>query len=249
MKNVIIIGSGPAAHTAAIYTGRAQLNPLLFEGEMAGGVAPGGQLTTTTEVENYPGFKSINGTDLMYRMREQSEACGTTIETKTVIKIDLSKKPFKVYTSETEYYETKSIIIATGATAKRLRLPGEDIYWQKGISACAVCDGALPFFRNKPMIVVGGGDTAVEEATYLTKYASHVTMLVRRDVLRASKTMQNRALNNPKISIAWNSIPLEATGEKLLQKVKIQNTLTKEESELAANGLFKYRLSRKPIRP
>ena len=199
-ENVIIIGSGPAAHTAAIYAGRARLNPLMFEGEMAAGVAAGGQLTTTTEIENFPGFAHISGPELMIKMREQAIGCGTRIETKTVDKVDLSGKPYKVYVGD-NVYESETLIIATGATAKRLNLPGEDVYWQKGISACAVCDGGLPIFRNKPLVVIGGGDTAVEEATYLTKYASKVTLLVRRDVLRASKVMQERLFSNDKIEV------------------------------------------------
>ncbi len=191
MENLIIIGSGPAAHTAAIYAARARLNPLMFEGMFAAGVSAGGQLTTTTEVENYPGFIEISGQDLMAKMREQSLHCGARILTETVDRVDLSKRPFKVWVAG-QAYEAQALIIATGATAKRMHLPGEDNLWQKGISACAVCDGALPFFRNKVLAVVGGGDSAVEEATYLTKFASKVLMIVRRDLLRASKVMQER---------------------------------------------------------
>jgi thioredoxin reductase (NADPH) len=193
VEQVIIIGSGPAAHTAAIYAARAQLNPLMLEGMMAGGVAAGGQLTTTTDVENFPGFPDgIQGPDLMLRMRQQSENSGTRILTETVDRVDLSQRPFTVYVGE-KMYQSRALIIATGATAKRLGIPGEETYWQKGISACAVCDGGLPIFRNKPLAVIGGGDSAVEEATYLTKFASVVHLLVRRDVLRASKVMQERA--------------------------------------------------------
>jgi len=237
-ENVIIIGSGPAAHTAAIYTGRAKLNPLVFEGFLAGGVAAGGQLTTTTEVENYPGFvESIQGPELMERMRQQSLKCGARIKTETVDKVDFSKKPFKVFVGA-KSYESKAVIIATGATAKRLNIPGEENYWQKGISACAVCDGALPIFRNKILVVVGGGDSAVEESTYLTKYASQVKVLVRRDVLRASKVMQERLLNNRKIEVLWNTIPVEAAGEKVLTKLKVRNVKTNQESILDTAGFF-----------
>ena len=154
VRKVVIIGSGPAAHAAGIYTSRALLEPLMFEGEMAGGVAPGGQLTTTTEVENYPGYVSISGPELMMKMREQSVECGTEILTKTVDNIDLSQRPFTInYGKNT--IKAHTVIIATGATAKRLHIPGEEVYWQKGISACAVCDGALPLFRNKPLAVIG----------------------------------------------------------------------------------------------
>ncbi len=238
IENVVIIGSGPAAHTAAIYSGRARLEPLLFEGFLAGGVAAGGQLTTTTDVENYPGFpEGIQGPELMAKMREQSLKCGTRIETKTVDKVDLSAKPFKVFIGN-NVIQTKTIIIATGATAKRLNVPGEDKLWQRGISACAVCDGALPIFRDKHLVVVGGGDTAAEESTFLTKFASKVSLLVRRDVMRASKAMQERVKNNKKIEIIWNTVLLEVLGEKSLTAVKIKNVKTNQESLLDAGGLF-----------
>ena len=243
-QNVIIIGSGPAAHAAGIYTGRALLNPIMFEGEMAGGVAAGGQLTTTTDVENYPGFKEISGPELMMKMREQSEHCGTKIYTKTVSKVDLSEQPFKVY-FDNEIVETNTLIIATGATAKRLNIKGEDTFWQKGMSACAVCDGALPLFRNKPLVVIGGGDSAVEEACFLTKFGSKVYMLVRKDHLRASKVMQERAFANDKIEILWNTEAIEAVGENLLSHVKVKNNQTQEEQLIEASGLF-YAIGHKP---
>ena len=238
MESLIIIGSGPAAHTAAIYSGRAKLNPLLYEGFNAGGVAPGGQLTTTTEVENYPGFaESISGPELMERMRKQSIRCGVRIVTETVEKVDLKKSPFKIFTASGSA-EAKALIIATGATAKRMNVPGEEKLWQKGISACAVCDGALPIFRNKNLIVVGGGDSAVEEATYLTKFAKLVTMLVRRNELRASKTMQDRVLSNPKIKILWNTILQGVLGDKVVSGVQTKNTETGKETSFEAGGLF-----------
>lgn len=238
MESVIIIGSGPAAHTAAIYAGRAELSPLLFEGEMAGGVAAGGQLTTTTDIENFPGFPDgIGGPELMLRMRAQSERCGARIITKTVERVDLSSRPFTVWT-DSGHYQSKTLIIATGATAKRMDIPGEADYWQKGISACAVCDGALPLFRNNPLIVVGGGDSACEEASFLTKYASQVTMIVRRNELRAAKVMQDRVKTNPKINIIWDSIVVEATGERTLKSVRIKNVTTHSVTELPAAGLF-----------
>lgn len=238
MENVVIIGSGPAAHTAAIYAGRAKLEPLLFEGMLAAGVAAGGQLTTTTEVENYPGFPDgIQGPDLMDNMRQQSLNCGTRIETKTVTSVDLKSRPFKVFTGKEEI-STKTLIIATGATAKRLHLPGEDKLWQRGISACAVCDGALPLFRDRPLAVIGGGDTAVEEATYLTKYGSKVYVIHRRDRLRASKVMQDRLLANPKIEMRWDSVATEALGDKMLTGITVKNVKSGEETRLEVSGLF-----------
>jgi len=244
-ENVIIIGSGPAGHTAAIYTARAELRPLMLEGFMAGGVAAGGQLTTTTEVENFPGFPDgIGGFELMQRMRNQSEKYGTRILTETVIKIDLNKVPYKVYTDGKEY-KTKSIIIATGATAKRLKVPGEEEYWQKGISACAVCDGGLPIFRGKPLVVIGGGDTACEEALYLSKFGSTVNMFLRRDVMRASKAMQGKVKSNEKIKIHWSTVLTEAFGEDNLTGVKFKNLKTETEGELTAYGLF-FAVGHKP---
>ncbi len=237
MEKVIIIGSGPAGHTAAIYAGRASLNPLMFEGFMAAGVAAGGQLTTTTEIENFPGFTSIDGSELMNRMREQSMHCGTRILTETIIKVDLSKRPFKVYT-EDKMYETESLILATGATAKRMRVPREEEFWQKGISACAVCDGGLPIFRNQPLVVIGGGDTAVEEATYLAKFASKVYLVHRRDSLRASKAMQDRALNHPKLELVWDTVLEDVEGTDALEKTLLRNLKTGKQYAIEAKGLF-----------
>jgi len=245
IEQVIIIGSGPAGHTAAIYTARALLKPIMYEGFMAAGVAAGGQLTTTTEVENFPGFPDgIDGQELMQLMRRQSINCGARIETKTVDSVDLSSRPFAVHV-EGSTVHAKALIIATGATARRMSLPGEDTYWTKGISACAVCDGALPIFRDKPLVVVGGGDSACEEATYLTKFGSVVSMLVRRDEMRASKVMQERVLANPKIDVLWNTVPLAATGNDLLGAVRVKNVKTSEERELPAAGLF-YAIGHEP---
>lgn len=245
VENVIIIGSGPAGHTAAIYAGRANLNPLMFEGFMAGGVAAGGQLTTTTEIENFPGFpQGLAGPELMDRMREQSIHCGARVETETVASVDLSKRPFKVVTDSGEFL-ARTLILATGATAKRLQLPGEDRLWQRGISACAVCDGALPLFRNKPLVVIGGGDTACEEATYLTKFGSTVHLLVRRDVLRASKAMQDRIKANPKIVFHWYTEAVEVVGEKVVSGVKVRNNQTGAMEVIEAAGLF-YAIGHEP---
>jgi len=245
VENVIIIGSGPAGHTAAIYSGRADLKPLLFEGFMAGGVAAGGQLTTTTEIENFPGFpEGLPGPDLMDRMRAQATHCGTRIETETVHSVDLSKRPFSVIT-DSGVFQARTLILATGATAKRMAIPGEDKLWQRGISACAVCDGALPLFRNKPLVVIGGGDTACEEATYLTKFGSTVHLLVRRDVLRASKAMQDRTKANPKIVIHWNTEAVEAVGDKVLSGVRVKNNQTGAFEVLEASGLF-YAIGHEP---
>ncbi|WP_016752632.1 thioredoxin-disulfide reductase [Leptospira kirschneri] len=243
---LIIIGSGPAGHTAAIYAARANLNPIMYEGFMAGGIAAGGQLTTTTEVENFPGFpEGIDGTKLTQLFREQSIKYGTKILTQTITKVDFSSKPFKLW-SDDELIEAHAVIIATGATAKRMNVMGEDIYWQRGISACAVCDGALPIYRNKELVVVGGGDSAIEEASHLTKFASKVYLVHRRDSLRASKIMQKRATTHPKIEIIWNSQVKEAKGDgKNLTSLTLENTVNGQRKELPVGGLF-YAIGHKP---
>ncbi len=243
-KQVVIIGSGPAGHAAAIYTARARLEPLMFEGSMAGGVAAGGQLTTTTEVENYPGYSHISGPELMIKMREQAIQCGTEIITRTIDKIDIKDDCIMVCDGD-RIIEAKSVIIATGATAKRLNIKGEETYWQKGMSACAVCDGGLPIFRDKPLAVIGGGDSAAEEATYLTKFASKVYLLVRKDTLRASKVMQERVMENDKIDVLWNTEALEAKGDNVLTTLTITNNKTSQITEIAVNGLF-YAIGHKP---
>lgn len=241
-EKVLIIGSGPAAHTAAIYTARAELSPLLFEGFMAGGVAAGGQLTTTTEVENFPGFpEGISGPDLCDRFRAQSRRFDVRIVTETVTKLDLSSRPFK-YSTDEQSGEADTIILATGATAKRLDIPGAgdgpDGFWQRGVSACAVCDGALPAFRNQPLAVIGGGDSAMEEADFLTKFGSKVYVLVRRDELRASKIMAQRAKNNPKIEFLYSSACTQALGSAGLEKIRVKDLKTDEERDIDCVGLF-----------
>lgn len=245
MENIIIIGSWPAGHTAAIYAAKALLKPRMFEWFMAWWIAAWGQLTTTTIIENFPWFPNgVNGYQLMQNMREQSEKSGTIIETKTIDKVDFSSHPFKIYSGE-EVWETKSVIIATGATAKRMNVPGEDKYRQRGISACAICDWWLPIFRDQHIVVVGWWDVAMEEAIHLTHFASKVTILVRKDVLRASKTMQEKVLNNPKITILRNTELVEAKGDALLKSILVLNNKTNEQQELSCGWLF-YAIGHKP---
>ena len=238
VENIIIIGSGPAGHTAAIYAARANLKPLLFEGFMAGGVAAGGQLTTTTEIENFPGFpEGISGPLLMEQMRAQAERTGTRIMTETVHEVDLKASPKRIVADSGEYF-AHAVIIATGATAKKLDIPNADKLWQRGISACAVCDGGLPMFRGKPLVVIGGGDTACEEADYLSRFASAVHLLVRRDVLRASKAMQERVKENAKITIHWNTEATEVIGTKSVEAVTVKNNKTGTPDRIDVAGLF-----------
>jgi thioredoxin reductase (NADPH) len=239
------MGSGPAGHTAAIYAARANLSPLMFEGFMAGGVAAGGQLTTTTDVENFPGFpEGIDGTKLTEHFRAQSTRFGTRIITETVDRVDLSRRPFRLRTISHEI-EARTLIIATGATARRLAVPGEEKLWQQGISACAVCDGALPIYRDKVLLVVGGGDTAAEEASHLTKFGSKVIVVHRRDKLRASRIMQKRLLENPKIEMMWDSAVEEALGDKVLTGVRVRNLKSDKTHVVHAGGLF-YAIGHEP---
>ena len=210
----------------------------MYEGFLAGGVAAGGQLTTTTDVENYPGFPTgVGGIELTELYRQQSLNCGARIETATVDRVDLSRRPFTV-TAGDQSVQARTLIIATGATAKRLEVPGAERLWQRGISACAVCDGALPVFRDKPLVVIGGGDTACEESLFLTRYGSSVTMLVRRDVMRASKTMQQRVLANEKIRISWQTELVEVLGEQLISGVRVRDNAAGQERDIEAGGLF-----------
>ncbi|WVZ66926.1 hypothetical protein U9M48_016081 [Paspalum notatum var. saurae] len=239
VENLVIIGSGPAGYTAAIYAARANLKPVVFEGYQVGGV-PGGQLMTTTEVENFPGFPDgITGPDLMERMRKQAERWGAELHQEDVEFVNVKTSPFVIRSSDREV-KCRSVIIATGATAKRLRLPREDEFWSRGISACAICDGASPLFKGQVLAVVGGGDTATEEAIYLTKYARHVHLLVRKDQLQASKAMQDRVLNNPNITVHFNTEALDVVSNDKGQMsgIQLKRTDTGEESVLEAKGLF-----------
>lgn len=235
IHNVIIIGSGPSGYTAALYNARANLEPLMFAG-----LQPGGQLMITTDVENYPGFPDgIMGPEMMDLFRKQVERFGTKIIDDVVTKVDFSSKPYKVWASDQEYL-AHTIIISTGATAKWLGLPGEVHFGGFGVSACATCDGF--FFRGKEVIVVGGGDTAMEEANYLTKHASHVYLVHRRDSFRASKIMVDRVLQNPKITILYNSILEDIMGPtepiKKVTGVCIMNVVTGEKKEMPIDGVF-----------
>jgi len=232
MQNIVIMGSGPAGLTAAIYAARANLVPLVIEGLQAGG-----QLTTTTEVENYPGFShAVMGPDLMKEMRAQAERFGTVFQQGNVTGVDLSRRPFPVVVEGEETIETKVLIIATGASALHLGLPSEVRLMGRGVSTCATCDGY--FFRGKELVVVGGGDSAMEEATFLTKFATKVSVVHRRDQLRASKIMQDRALKNEKVSFVWNSVVEEIHGDPVVTGVRLRNLVTGKTWELPTAGVF-----------
>lgn len=235
---LVIIGSGPAGYTAAIYAARANLEPIVFEGFFSG--PAGGQLMMTTEVENYPGFPTgITGPELMDNFRKQAIRFGTTMLQEDVTEVDFSKHPFTVK-GKSHSYHASSVIIATGATANRLDIPGtlDGEFWQKGVTACAVCDGAMPIFRNKDLYVIGGGDSAVEEAVFLTKFGKKVFLVVRRDKLRASKIMQERALNHPKIEILWDSVVDKVSGDDVVKDVTIKNVKTGKTAVHPAGGVF-----------
>lgn len=240
MENVVILGGGPAGCTAGLYTARANLNPLVLEGEPSGEILPGGQLMTTTEVENFPGYpEGVSGQQLMTDLKKQAERFGARFEYKTATAVDLNKHPFIVFVGD-EKIETKSIIIATGASAKYLGLPAEQKFLNRGVSACATCDGALPRFRNKPVVVVGGGDSAMEEALFLSRFAERVYVVHRRDKFRASKIMADRVLAHPKIVVEWNSVVEDILGndKEGVIGVLLKNVQTGEIREVPCSGYF-----------
>jgi thioredoxin reductase (NADPH) len=229
--DVIIIGAGPAGYTAGIYSSRAKRDTLILSG-----ILPGGQLVNTTDVENYPGFEDgIMGPDLMIKIRNQAKRMDTTIIDEEVVDVDFKRKPFKVLTASEEY-EAKAVIIATGATPRKLGLEGEQTFGGKGVSYCATCDG--PFFRNQELVVVGGGDSAMEEATFLTKFASKIHLVHRRDELRASKIMQERAFDNEKIKFHLNSQVQEIKGDQKVNQVVIKNNAQDNVTNLDVGGIF-----------
>ena len=237
IENLVIVGSGPAGYTAAIYAARANLHPLLITGYERGGI-PGGQLMTTTHVENFPGFPDgVLGPDLMDLMKAQATRWGTHLIEADADSIDLSQRPYRIQ-SEGRTIQTHALIIATGARANRLGLPSEQQFWSSGISACAICDGATPQFRKEELAVVGGGDSACEEAVYLTKYGSHVHLLVRSDRLRASAAMADRVIANPMITVHWNSEIVDVNGEDWLKNLTIRERTTQKLTELPIRGLF-----------
>ncbi|MCL4153444.1 UNVERIFIED_CONTAM: hypothetical protein GTU68_025438 [Idotea baltica] len=242
LHDVVIIGSGPAGLTAAIYAARASLTPLVLEGEPSStGDQPGGQLMLTTEVENFPGFpEGIMGPELMMNFRAQAERFGAKLETVKASKVDFSERPFKIWVGDPEAaeptYLAQSVIISTGAKSLMLELPNENRLIGHGVSTCATCDGF--FFRDHEIAVVGGGDSAIEEATFLTKFAASVTIIHRRDELRASKIMQERAFANPKIKFLWDSQVREIKGDEKLEGIVVENLKTNELSEMAVTGLF-----------
>jgi thioredoxin reductase (NADPH) len=237
-KKLLIVGSGPAGYTAAIYAARANLAPVLFEGFYTG--PAGGQLMTTTDVENYPGFpEGISGPELVERFRNQALRFGTQIISEDIESVKLDQYPFIAKGGKSQF-EAEALIISTGATAKRLDILGarDGEFWQKGVTACAVCDGAAPIFRNQPLYVVGGGDTAIEEALFLTKFGSRVYIVHRRDQLRASKIMQERAFKNPKIEMIWDSVVVSVEGDSIVRSITLENVQTRQKTTKSAGGLF-----------
>lgn len=232
IKKLIIIGSGPAGLTAAIYSARANLNPLIIEG-----ANPGGQLVGTSIVENWPGEKKIMGPKLMMNLKEHAASLGTTFLSESVVKVDFNKKPFTLWTDQNKALKADSIIIATGATAKRLGVPGEDTYWGKGVTTCAVCDGA--FFKDKKVVVIGGGDTAMEDASFLKKFTKQITVIQLLDKLTASPAMQQRVIHDPDITILYHSTITEFQGDtNRLTKITVTNQKTKQQTTMDVDGAF-----------
>jgi thioredoxin reductase (NADPH) len=241
VERLVIIGSGPAGWTCAIYAARANLDPVVFEGMPSQELLPGGQLMFTTEVENYPGFpEGIQGPEMMAKFREQAERFKVRIHTEDIVEIDLSKRPFTMKSSEGQVVRAHAVVIATGAKANWLNLPNEQRLAKAGggVSACAVCDGALPVFRDQHLAVVGGGDTAMEEASYLTKFASTVHLIHRRGELRASKIMSDRVLENPKAKVHYWSKVVDVLGDKMIHAVVLEDTRDRKRTELPVKGLF-----------
>ncbi len=240
-ETLVIIGSGPAAWTAAVYAARANLDPVVYEGEPSREMIPGGQLMWTTDIENFPGFpEGVDGQELMSRMKEQAVRFGTRAIMENIVEVDFSRHPFVLKPSYSDAIEAVSVIVATGARANWIGLPNEERLAQigGGVSACAVCDGALPCFRNKTLAVVGGGDSAMEEATYLTKFASEVIIIHRRGEFRASKVMAERALAHPKIRVEWNTAVVDVLGDDSITGLRLKDTVTGEEREMEVDGLF-----------
>ncbi|MGM0439947.1 MAG: thioredoxin-disulfide reductase [Chlamydiota bacterium] len=235
---VVVIGSGPAGLTAALYASRADLKPVVFEGFFKG--LPGGQLMTTADVENYPGFpEGVTGPELVQKMRSQAERFGTKYISEDIESVDLQKRPFVVKGSKTSI-ESDVVIVASGADAKRLDVPGtrDGELWQKGVTACATCDGAMPIFRDKELFVIGGGDTACEEALFLTRFASKVYIVHRRDQLRASKILADRAQEHPKIEILWDKVLTRVDGDNKVEEVTLEDTQSGEKKKYSAGGVF-----------
>ena len=240
-EQIVIIGSGPAAWTAALYAARAQLRPLVFEGEPSKLLLPGGQLMWTTDIENYPGFpEGLAGPELMQRMKEQACRFEARVVSEDVAEVDFGRRPFRIRPNYSDPVEAQAVIVATGARANWLGLPNEQRLAQSGggVSTCAVCDGALPAFRNQVLAVVGGGDSAMEEALYLTKFAREVVIVHRRNEFRASPIMAQRALDHPKIRVLWNTVVVDVLGYDVVEGLKLRNTQTGEPGELECSGLF-----------
>ena len=240
-ETLVVVGSGPAGWTAAIYAARASMNPLVYEGAGSRTMVPGGQLMFTTDVENYPGFPDgVGGIEMMTDFKKQAERFGTRVASEDVVEVDFSRRPFLLRTSEGGEMRAQSVIVATGANARWLGVPGEERLARSGggVSACAVCDGALPYFRGKEIAVVGGGDSAMEDALYMTKFASQVLVVHRRNELRASRIMADRARAHPTIRFLWNTAVAEVLGDDVISGLRLRDTVTGKESTASVGGLF-----------